>query len=135
VNQRRTENFESNTSTVVGSTLSSSPVIAGSNAKVSVSVSATEENQELTIAIAKLRKALEEVRAEAGRRDDETRERLDLAESRLAGMEDELQNPRPNISWARIRKLMAGIREALNGLTSLTTSVDSLWQTVEKVIQ
>jgi hypothetical protein len=135
VNQHRAENIESNTSTVIGSALSSSPVIAGSNAQVSVSVGATQENQELTIAIAQLRKALDEVRAQGDRRDDETRERLDLAESRLTGIEDELQNPKRGISWARIKKLMTGIGDALNGMTGLTTSVDSLWQAVEKVTQ
>jgi hypothetical protein len=135
VNQRRAENVESNTSAVIGSTLSSSPVIAGSNAQVSVSVGATQENTELMIAIAQFREALEEVRAQADRRDDETRERLDLAESRLTGIEDELQNSEREISWARIKKLMTGIRDALNGLTGLTTSVDSLWQSVEKLAQ
>ena len=135
MNQRRDENFESNSSTVIGSTLSSSPVIAGSHAQVSVSVGATQENQELLIAIAQFREALAEARAEVDRRDDETRERLDIAESRLTGIEDELQNPKPKINWARIKKLMTGIRDALNGLTGLTTSVSSLWQAVEKVSQ
>jgi hypothetical protein len=133
VNSHRAKDIESNTSTVIGSTLSSSPVIAGSNAQVSVG--ATQENSELTIAIVQLREALDEVRAQVDRRDDETRERLDLAESRLTGIEDELQDPKREVSWARIKKLMTGIRDALNGLTGLTTSVDSLWQSVEKLAQ
>ena len=67
MSQRASGNIENNSSTIVGSTLSNSPVTTGSNAQVSVSASATQGNQELTIAIDELRQALLEAQAEVDR--------------------------------------------------------------------
>jgi chromosome segregation ATPase len=133
MSQSAAGNIENNSNTLIGSTLSNSAVTAGSNAQVFVGVS--EEDQEFTIAIAELREALQEAEAEIDRRDDETRERLELAESRLKALEEELQNAKPKRDWGRINKLMTGIRDALTGLTSLTISADGLWEAVEKIIR
>jgi|SRR5688572_16066454 hypothetical protein len=134
MSQRASGNIENNSSTIVGSTLSNSPVTTGSNAQVSVSAGATQGNQELTIAIDELRQALLEAQAEVDRRDDETRERLELAESRLKALEEELHTAKPP-DLGRIKKLMTGIRDLLTGLTGLTTSADALRDAVEKAIQ
>jgi hypothetical protein len=134
MSQRASGNIENNSSTIVGSTLSNSPVTTGSNAQVSVSAGATQGNQELTIAIDELRQALLEAQAEVDRRDDETRERLELAESRLKALEKELHTAKPP-DLGRIKKLMTGIRDLLTGLTGLTTSADALRDAVEKAIQ
>ena len=134
MSQRASGNIENNSSTIVGSTLSNSPVTTGSNAQVSVSAGATQGNQELTIAIDELRQALLEAQAEVDRRDDETRERLELAESRLKALEEELHTAKPP-DRGRIKKLMTGIRDLLTGLMGLTTSADALRDAVEKAIQ
>jgi chromosome segregation ATPase len=136
MSQSASGSIENNSNTIVGSTLSNSAVTAGSHARASVSVSGGQEDPELTSAIAELHHALQEARASVDRRDDETRERLELAESRLKALEEELQNTqRKPEGWARVKKLMIGVRDALAGFTSLTTSVDGLWQAVEKVIR
>ena len=127
-------NSEYNTNNVIGSSLSNSPVIAGSHAKASVSVGVSEQDQGVTSAITELRQGLQEAREAIDRRDDETRERLDLALSRLSALEEEVHTGNSG-NWPRVKKLMAGIRDALTGLTGLTTSADALWNALEKAIQ
>ena len=134
MSQNAAENIEHNSSTIIGSTLSNSPVTAGSHGQVSVSVGVNQEDQELAIAIAELRQALQEAQSEVDRRDDETRERLELAESRLKALEEEFRIAQTR-DPSRIKKLMTGIRDVLTGLTSLTVSADSLWEAVEKAIR
>jgi hypothetical protein len=124
---------ENNTNMVIGSSLSNSPVIAGPHAQASVSVNASQQDQELMNTIAELRQGLDEARAAIDRRDDETRESLELASSRLTALEEELHTDRPK--WERVTKLMTGIRDAVKGLTSLTVSADALWNAIEKVIR
>ena len=134
MSQNAAENIEHNSSTIIGSTLSNSPVTAGSHGQVSVSVGVNQEDQELALAIAELRQALQKAQSEVDRRDDETRERLELAESRLKALEEEFRIAKPP-DPSRIKKLMTGIRDLLTGLTSLTVSADSLWEAVEKAIR
>ena len=126
-------NIENNSNAIIGSTLSNSAVTAGSHARASVSVGG-EEHRELAMAIAELRQALQEAQSEVDRRDDETRERLELAESRLKALEEEFRIAQTR-DPSRIKKLMTGIRDVLTGLTSLTVSADSLWEAVEKAIR
>ena len=133
MSQNAAENIEHNSSTIIGSTLSNSPVTAGSHGQVSVSVGVNQEDLELALAIAELRQALQKDQSEVDRRDDETRERLELAESRLKALEEELRIAQTR-DPSRIKKLMTGIRDVLTGLTSLTVSADSLWEAVEKAI-
>jgi hypothetical protein len=134
MSQNAAENIEHNSSTIIGSTLSNSPVTAGSHGQVSVSVGVNQEDQELAIAIAELREGLQEAQAEVDRRDDETRERLELAESRLKALEEEFRTDQTR-DPSRIKKLMTGIRDVLTGLTSLTMNADALWEAVEKAIR
>jgi hypothetical protein len=134
VTQPPAGNTENNTNTVIGSSVSNSSVIAGSHAKASVSVGVSEQDQEVTRAISELRQGLQDAKAAIDRGDDDTRETLDLALSRLSAIEEELQE-KPRSNWPRVTKLMAGIRDALTGLTGLTTSVDALWNALEKVIR
>ena len=61
-------------------------------------------------------------------------QRLELAESRLKALEEELHTAKPP-DRGRIKKLMTGIRDLLTGLTGLTTSADALRDAVEKAIQ
>ena len=134
MSQNAAENIEHNSSTIVGSTLSNSPVTAGSHGQVSVSVGVNQEDQELAIAIAELRQALQKAQSEVDRRDDETRERLELAEGRLKALDEEFHTVKSR-DPGRIKKLMTGIRDVLTGLTSLTISADALWAAVEKAIR
>lgn len=132
---RSSDSTENNTITVNGSTLSGSPVTAGSSAHVSVSASGPPEDQQVSGAINELRQALREAQAATDRRDDETRERLDLAASRLQGLEDEMHSDKPTRDWARVKKLMGGLRDAVSGLTGLTVGVEALWDAITKVVR
>ena len=134
MSQSAAGNIENNSNTIVGSTLSNSAVTAGSHAQASISVGVSQEYRELAVAIAGLRQGLQEAQAEIDRRDDETRERLELAESRLKALEEEFRSAKPR-DPGRIKKLVTGIRDVLTGLTSLTISADALWEAVEKVIR
>lgn len=127
--------YERNSNTFKGSTLSNSPIVAGSRAQVNVSVGAEGDDPQLTAAIAELRAGLAETHAALDRRDDETREALTLAADRLSNLEEELRAPKAKRDWGRVTKLMSGIREAVTGLTALTVSADALWESIQQVVR
>jgi hypothetical protein len=102
---------------------------------VNVSVGAGSDDPQLTAAIAELRSGLEELRATLDRQDDETRETLTLAADRLDNLEEELRAPKAKRDWGRVTKLMAGIRDAVTGLTDLTVSADALWDSIQQVVR
>jgi hypothetical protein len=133
VTQHTSETTENNTITVNGSTLSNSPMTSGSHSHVTVSPAAGPEDQQVASAISELQQGLQQAQAAVDGRDDETREALQLAASRLTALEAELHTDKPKRDWSRVKKLMTGIRDALTGLTSLTVSVNALWDAVEKV--
>jgi hypothetical protein len=126
---------ERNSNTFKGSTVTNSPVVAGSRAQVNVSVGAGSDEPQVTAAIAELRAALEDTRAALDRRDDETREALTLAADRLSNLEEELRAPKAKRDWGRVTKLMSGIRDAVTGLTALTVSTDALWDSIQQVVR
>jgi sirohydrochlorin ferrochelatase len=125
---------ERNSNHVEGSTLTGSPVVAGSRARVSVTVGHGDSDPDVTEAISGLRTALQETRNELDRRDDDTRETLALTADRLARLEEELAAPRAKRDWGRVTKLMTLIRDSVAGLTALTASADALWDAVQHAV-
>ena len=123
-----------NENKITGSTVVNSPVIAGTGATVTFEAEAGELDQRLVLALTDLRNRLREVEAALDSHDDEPRENLALAGSHLGAVQKELELPASRQDPGRINRFMTRLRESVVGLTALTASVDSLWETIEKVI-
>jgi hypothetical protein len=129
-----THSRQRNENKITGSTVVNSPVIAGSQATVSVGREAGELDPRLMVALTDLHNRLQDVEATLDRRDDAARENLALAGSRLGALQEELALPAAQRDPGRINRFMTRLRESVVGLTALTASVDTLWETIENVI-
>lgn len=123
---------ESISITFTNSTMSGSAMAAGAHSSATVTPVSAAEATALDAASA-LRQELQKVQEATDRRDDETRERLELAAGRLTALEEELKAERAKRDRGRLKKLATGIRDALTGLTSLTVSANALWDAVETI--
>lgn len=127
--------IERNTITVNNSHLTSSALVSGSRAQVSLSEGTDHPDHEANRAVIALRQELIDAQASMDRRDDELRERLDLAISRLGALEEEMHVAQDTRDWDRIKKLVTVLREGLAGLTSLTLGADALRDAIESIAQ
>jgi hypothetical protein len=120
---------EYNVNTVTSSTLSNSPIVAGSGASARVTAGGVGAGQDVADAVAGLRSAL----AELAVQDDDTADRVALALGRLDRLEQAATSR--DREPGRLRGLLGQVTEGLAGLAGVAGGLEALRTAVEKLLR
>lgn len=108
--------------TSVRGNVSGTGIAIGAGASANVSQVAAGADPAVSVALDLLRRQLATV--DAG--DDETADRVALAEARLDRLEEALSAAKGERDQGRVRKLLSGVVDALGGLTTVAGGVAAL---------